>query len=884
MQNKYKYKFSIVMPIYKVEKYLEEAIESVINQTIGFKESVQLILVNDGSPDNSEEICLKYYKKYPKNIEYIKKTNGGLSSARNEGLKKIKGKYVNFMDPDDKINSKTLKEVFSFFENNYNLIDFVSIPLYLFEASTGLHVKYKYMGKKNRIINLINEPHNFVLSSAASFYKKETFEKFNYDEKLSNSEDLDLNIKLYINNPYFGYVCENGVKYMYRQRNDDSSIVSSNLRKEKNFINVLTLFSKNKNNIHNYLFIKEIIIYQLKNHIKYLNIKAFSSENKYNEVVSFYKSLIDFVKIEYIINESKWCSSVHEKILFINFYYEHYKLSVDNNFNVIYKDNIKLFIDSLSSFHLILKYSKIEKNYFYIDILYYDFGLDSVQLIIKDGTGKIYKPYFEKTISSPYDMILGDVKLSKTHLCKFKINLSKLKRLYFYFQTDSGAIKINNFKMSENCPFHLKHNKLRIFNDNNIISFKKNRFVIRHKKQSLLKYNIGSFLRIYKKYKIFCFLRLLNVKNKKYILIMDRPNAAKDNGEAIFKYMSSLKSNEKKYVYFIISRKSEDYKRLKKYGKVIDKDSLFHKFLYINSKLILTSHVHPLFYKAFSIQENKYYVDILNFDLVWLQHGVIYNDLSNGANKYTHNIKKFVVSSKIDFTECNQEKYMYFDDEIIQTGLPRYDYLYNNEKNYISIIPTWRNNLTGKIVSSGNHEEIIDITQTEYYKNYADLLTNNKLKKILKKYKLTIYFVLHPGMLNYKKYFEKFSSENILICDSTKTNYSTVFAESKLLITDYSSVFFDFAYLKKPEIYFQFDQKSFFDKHYPKGIFSYEKDGFGDVLLSVDEVIKKIEYYINNDFKMEEKYIKRVENTFAYTDKKNCERVYNEIIKLYNEK
>ena len=75
------YKISTIIPIYNVEKYLDETIKSIINQTIGFK-NIQMILVNDGSPDNSEEICLKYKEKYPNNIIYVKKENGG---EKNEG-------------------------------------------------------------------------------------------------------------------------------------------------------------------------------------------------------------------------------------------------------------------------------------------------------------------------------------------------------------------------------------------------------------------------------------------------------------------------------------------------------------------------------------------------------------------------------------------------------------------------------------------------------------------------------------------------------------------------------------------------------------------------------------------------------------------------------
>lgn len=103
MENKnLKYKFSVIVPIYNVEDYLDETIDSVINQDIGFKENIQLILVNDGSEDDSEKICLKYKKMYPDNVIYVKQNNQGVSAARNTGIRYIEGKYTNFLDADDK--------------------------------------------------------------------------------------------------------------------------------------------------------------------------------------------------------------------------------------------------------------------------------------------------------------------------------------------------------------------------------------------------------------------------------------------------------------------------------------------------------------------------------------------------------------------------------------------------------------------------------------------------------------------------------------------------------------------------------------------------------------------------------------------------------------
>lgn len=97
-----KFLFSVVIPVYNVEKYLEEAILSIVNQTIGFKKNIQLILINDGSPDNSGDICKKYKTLYPENIVYVEKENGGVSAARNEAFQYVDAKYVTFLDSDDK--------------------------------------------------------------------------------------------------------------------------------------------------------------------------------------------------------------------------------------------------------------------------------------------------------------------------------------------------------------------------------------------------------------------------------------------------------------------------------------------------------------------------------------------------------------------------------------------------------------------------------------------------------------------------------------------------------------------------------------------------------------------------------------------------------------
>ena len=128
-------------------------------------------------------------------------------------------------------------------------------------------------------------------------------------------------------------------------------------------------------------------------------------------------------------------------------------------------------------------------------------------------------------------------------------------------------------------------------------------------------------------------------------------------------------------------------------------------------------------------------------------------------------------------------------------------------------------------------------------------------------------------MAGYEESFKKYENDYIKIIKAEDINYQQVFEESKLLITDFSSVAFDFAYLKKPIIYYQFDKELFFSKHYKQGYFEYERDGLGSVIYTDKDIINKIKFYFDNNFKIEDKYLDRINNTFKYTDKNNCKRL-----------
>lgn len=145
---------SIIIPVYNVEKYLEQCIDSVIDEKI---ENVEIILVNDGSTDSSYEICNQYASKF-KNIKVIHKENGGLSDARNCGIDNSCGKYLMFIDSDDYIAGKALKEILDIIKNE--LFDVLMYTYYEFDENIK---RNKELGKNTELESGNYKVNNIIL-------------------------------------------------------------------------------------------------------------------------------------------------------------------------------------------------------------------------------------------------------------------------------------------------------------------------------------------------------------------------------------------------------------------------------------------------------------------------------------------------------------------------------------------------------------------------------------------------------------------------------------------------------------------------------------------------------------------------------------------------
>lgn len=231
-------KVSIVIPVYNVEKYLHQCVDSIINQSYDNKE---IILVDDGSPDNCPEICDKYAETYDY-IRVVHKENGGLSDARNAGVKAAEGDYVLFVDSDDFIEPESISSIMAIAKNTTPDIVFIEAQKYFTDGSTaplGDGIKESAVRGKDatEVLKFLSKSPKFPASACTKLIKRELLSGDLLFEKGRLSEDIDWSIKLFLKAKTFDYC---GVMYYnYRQQRAGSITNTAGLKSFRDVMYVL---------------------------------------------------------------------------------------------------------------------------------------------------------------------------------------------------------------------------------------------------------------------------------------------------------------------------------------------------------------------------------------------------------------------------------------------------------------------------------------------------------------------------------------------------------------------------------------------------------------------------------------------------------------------
>lgn len=859
--NKTYFKISVVMAVYNVENYLTEAIESLVSQSIGF-DNIQLILIDDGSTDDSNLICEYYEAKYPRNIVYRRIDNSGVSYARNLGLSFVKGEIVNFLDSDDKLGATTLKNIYQFMKNNKE-VDVSSIRLQLFDGAAGGHpLNYKYDKKISRISDLSHEYWNVQLNVSSAFFRIHALSNLLFDTELKYGEDTKFVNAILKKNPKIGLISHLEGCYWYRKRQDNSSAMQ-NTTKEKNwYLPTLTNSQKkilNKDSMSN-KFCQYTVMYDFQWRMK-INPRDFGllSDVEIQQYEKGIYELLGMIDSDVLSNKNITAiSPSYKEILLERFTEEKYNVLIKEKkvmLNIVEHKNGILHLGisvpgvkkDKDQFKLVHKGTEILPNEIHVDKK--EYLLD--ELLVANEFYEYYIP-MKKYVGDKLTMkyVSNDVEIPiKSVQGKFS-HLANTRKPYQY----KDCFYIEYDKKSE---FKIEDNKRgKVVNKNRVKKMLKNP---KHKEIA--------------KNRILAMIMKKRLANKKVWIIGDRVDASQDNGEALYRYLLENPLQDVK-PYFVIDKDARDYQRLSKEFEILEYGSKKYNLMMLVCDKLILSQADDHMLRPFG-DKYDFYKDILSFDLVFLQHGVIGTNLSNWLVKTNKNIKLFITTSENESDSIvNSYPYFYSSNQVSITGLARYDLLEEKKTSIITIMPTWRKELVEQKQKNKNFE----FKKSNYFIFYNKLLNSPELLQVLKNNNIKLKFAQHPNM---RLLFNNNFSGNDFIEVVNEVSYSKLLSESQLLITDISSLFFDFSYMGKPLIYTHFDFEDLMNKStYKVGYFNYETDGFGPVVKTVEETVNKIINYIEKGFAVEEEYQEKTSGFFMYQDKDNRKRIINEIGKI----
>ena len=963
------------MAIYNTEDFLCEAIDSVVNQTIGF-ENIELILIDDGSTDKSREICLEYKNKFPDNIKYIYQENQGQATARNNGIKVSQGKYLNFLDSDDKLDLNAVEKVYDFFEKNYDKVDVVSLPIKFFDRQTGDHIlNFKY--KKTELIDLIKKPEYIQLSASASFIKKEAIKNYTFDTDLVVSEDAIFVNKILLEKKTLGVIA--GTAYYYRKRFLGDSTVDLYVKSREYFLNRCEIFFKELFNYscekygEIYEFIKYTVMYDiqwifdingiedildekdittlkeylhelldeiddeiilkqpypdknLKYHIlifkhDYISTEIYKKQNNVKKVVNgevidelyyhvFYidafeihknqLTILGFLKSYFVYPEIKieavkcsrkdfinyWTSYVNRfKIIFFKLKY----LTEDGKYirKVLLDEDI-VDINNFNDYIVNLE----SNSDFILENLDEELDFDTLEEVFskRDYVDRQTYLYVKEKLLNKYLKDNGEIYSSKRIDYPLRekkyLDLNYIPYYNFEINIDLGDFENSIIKIRVNYDDILCYLNVRMLNyvkltnesfyskkENYLIEFKDNSFNIEHytlprlmelEEKNINYFKLNSELSEVVEFRKLYYYSFFKFKSRRIWLFMDRADVAEDNAEHLFKYALSQDDGVEKY--FILSKDSKDYERLSKIGNVVEAGSQLHKLLVCHAEKIISSQADDIILNPFYRHE-KYYNGLISAKIYFLQHGVIKEDISSWLHKYDKYLYLILTSARKEYESFFDSKTQYnYDRSTVQLlGLPRHDYRQKlQDKKEIVIMPSWRRSLENLTKEQFKH--------SDFYITFNRLLNDENLIGFLNRKGYKMIFKPHHNLYDYMDLFDKAGSVEFDDIDSTHS-YNEIFNHSSLIISDFSSVVFDFAYLKKPVIYYHAVEDYHFD--IKESYFDYDEMGFGEIVKTHSKLVELIMEYVNRDCEMKEMYKKRVDDFFEFQDKNNCRRVYN---------
>lgn len=900
---------SIIVAHYDNIKLLSKTLNSIFEQD---SSNIHLIICQMCDSKESDQYIQKQMTIYPDQITLKNTKRNSLTEAYQGVLSSIESKYVLFAQSGDIFDVLGLKKSLHYFNNNEEKFSILSLDIIHFESNVPSTIFPKTLRKSKTeiLIDLNDSPscvptHLYGLIFLTDALKQYTIDitDIKYDAGLIGV------YRILADKPFIGYMANVTYKCVYVPEST-TNIIEEATEKDWYFkrlreliIPLLELNSETCQSVPE--FIQYAAIYQLKWRYTYNsdNNNKHVIDNEVEEFNQLCSTILKHISDRIIFNLSLNPKYNMSRPLTFALLYLKYDGSYLADFYFDNKAN-SLFMILNKEIHIKLGVPKVS-----IDLLEWS----NENLIIEASADnfigmeqlKLYpvlngkKIDIEETYHYAHSKFFG-VSFHKRYTFRLTIPMKSFNKtnnsLQFFYSYQFLYYKEEQIPLTLSATTYNAKVDTRVqdaywlLNKHPMIRYKKNNRIMaidnvsvfqKVKQEIKMLYHMHTDKNNPRKmllYRLVYWLTHPFMKHKTIWLTYDKLYKGGDCGEYLYRYMCTRKDSITPA--YVINESSPDYKKLVDEGyKPLRYGSLKHFLYYINSSVVFTTHGGVHSFNALTNGQVRYVQDRIHHDVACIQHGLTVQQLAFNSHRLYNNMKRYYCASKYEIKNLSHPIYGYEDKDILKlTGIPRYDGLTNQDKKQILITPTWRSYIAMPPASKNSAIPYNpDFVHTDYFKIYNQLLSNEKLIKTAKENGYKLIYLLHPVISAQIGDYPKHPDVEIL--PATDINYEKILTESSLMITDYSGVQFDFAYMRKPVVYYHPPE---LPPHYKESGFFYDSMGFGEICTKHELLVNTLCDYLTNNCSVKPFYRARQDDFFAYSDLNSCQRIYDDMLEFQN--
>ena len=845
--------FSVVVPTYNVASYLGDFLDSLARQTHPL-DSIELIFVDDGSTDTSAEMISSWISSAAPAARLLRKSNGGLSSARNFGLDQATGRWVTFCDPDDILSANYFASVATFLgRHEADDLHLLACRLVMLDERTGIvrdrhPLKFRF-GRRDRVVDLSRHPRHIHLSAATGFYRTDLIERrrLRFDGRIQpNFEDGHFTGRYLAEHERPRVAFLSDPVYQYRRRRDSSSLVQSSWTNPAKFTEVLR---------HGYLDLLAQVAAEhgaapvwLQNLVLYDLLAYFGQEESEHSALG---GVHDDVAREF-----------HELLVEIM---AHIDVATIDSYSIPGSSTDMrnaLLIDGKGARHRPdgARIAEVDADQHLAQVRYYYGGAAPTDEFRVGGV--VTEPAYGKRRAVRY---LGRQMASERIAWLPADGAIEVvvdgRRLPILHGEPSGVIS-------------------ETWQETSVRALRRRAGGVRRRVRHAALVGRAVATRGRRRLVGMAASTTPEARYRDAWVFTDRNDLAQDNAEHLYRFVKE--HHPEINAWFVIDRETTDWPRLEREGfRLVQYGTAEHVLLMINCVELISSHVddsavNPLNIGRFGKRRRRF---------TYVQHGVTKDDASRRLNR--QRIDRLITATEAEHRSIAGDgtPYILTDKEVRLTGLPRHDRLLRlSEAPHVRaadplllVMPTWRRQLVGDARRPGGaHVAHPGFFESPYATNWLELLRAERLSELARRAGLSIAFAPHPHSI---EFLTRPLPDHVEAYRYQDADIQELIARGVVMITDYSSNAFELAYLNRPVIYFQFDPEDFYSgQHvYRRGDWNYETDGFGPVVAHQSQVLDELALLIDRELKPGEPYAGRMAQAFAFRDGKCCARVFESI-------